>query len=205
MTSKFVAIYNTLYNTRFRTAAAILTKRATEPSLARRMDGRIDVAFNVLAISEGLRDAGLMGESEWAIPTSWQPAEEWQLVVEPWRPGTAFVASSRSMTAAQAAALVAGYTGNDRKVNEEMGRRFGYFQPIPDAADGTVSMRLHLPNVPFDTKRDKMYTILSEFGPQSVTTASIQITALRALQQKWQALAGRVHPDLEVFVSLDLW
>jgi len=71
--------------------------------------------------------------------------------------------------------------------------------------DGTVTMQLRLPTTPLDVKRDMTHTIVSEFGPQSVKTAAVNVALLRAMQRQWAALAKRVDSEMDVYVEMQLY
>ncbi len=67
-------------------------------------------------------------------------------------------------------------------------------------------MNLYLPNTPFDSKADRRYGIVSEFGPQSINIDKTPdlLNRLRSMKRVWGAVAHKIHPSLEVEVTLSI-
>jgi len=198
--AQFVAVFNSMFDTRFRSASSILRRERTDDQ-----DAHINTAFNVVAVANGLRGLALL-----FVPTRWVPPSELGVLHQNWRPGVGFVADARTIQPPQLAALAARY-GDDAfslDTNHEVGRRLGYMHPDPKdkhMMDGTVTMQLRLPTTPLDVKRDMTHTIVSEFGPQSVKTAAVNVALLRAMQRQWAALAKRVDSEMDVYVEMQLY
>lgn len=194
----FVRLYNSLYGTRHRRAASILRRARTDES-----DARIDNAFNALAVARGLRDLGML-----TVPARWTPPPEMGLAHRNLWSSNGFVANAKAVTQEQLETMASRYGVDSlaEETNAEVGRRLGYLQPTvaKAAIDGWVAVRLRLPMLPLDAERDRPHTILSEFGPQSVNVATVDLSILRATQRRWNALAQQVDPDLHAVFELGL-
>ena len=194
MEVKFVNLYNTFAKSHYKTSDAILKLRESRISQRKKYDDRINTVFNILAVSEGLRDVALM-----TIPKHFNYKELNLHYVE------GLIANSKAMSKDELIALNKLYNGNNPSGNIEMGRRLGYLQPNikrNEDIDGALSMVLHLPNTPYDAKMDKMYLITSEYGPQSVAISNIKNTRVRTMQEQWNKFATSIHPEFEIFVEL---
>lgn len=202
MDAKFTRIYNSLAGTHFRSAQGALRQHA-DPVVDRRAQRDADLAFNILAVSEGLRDAALMP----GVPPTWAPADEWGLHVVPviFRKGQSsvavFVARSAAMTQEQVEGLVGRYVVKPTRrhdildVEREMGRRLGYLQPMPTGVtDGTVTVYLGLPG-------DRR--LASEFGPQTLRVTRDIAGPVQRMQRTLHALAQSVDKGMSVDVDLE--
>ncbi len=167
---QFVALFNSLASTRYTTANKILKLRSSDVAQTIEFNDCVNITFNLLAVSEGLREVALLGP----VPKDWQlPDVGLNLHFQAWSyPGTVMFANSNTMSKDDIIKLTNSYTGNDAKVNAELGHRMGYLYtfppPRPGKADGSIHMNLYLPNTPFDCRADKRYRIVSEYGPQSI-------------------------------------
>jgi hypothetical protein len=202
MENKFVALYNSIASSRYTTANKILKQRSANAKIKDRSDMYINTTFNILAVSEGCRAVGLF-----SIPKNWKMPSGLNLHFMTW--GTAgLFANSDLIGEEKFTELGTKYNGNDPKWNVEMGRQLGYIQPSAvEDIDAVVCMMLKLPNTPYDAKLDRMYTIVSEYGPQSIKVTSTKNLnkILRSMQEKWSALAKQVHPEFEIYVRLEFF
>lgn len=200
MNTKFVSLYNSIATSTYTCAEDILKLRSSNRKTRIRTDGFINAAFNILAVSEGIRTAGLI-----AISPKWKSDTHMNLHHMPWR-NICLIANSDAMSEAKFKELGHTYNGNDPKTNIEMGRHLGYIQPSASKdTDGVVVMLLKLPNTEYDDNANAMYTIVSEYGPQSIKTSSTKALnkMLRTMKDKWSTLAKQIHKEFEVFVRLE--
>ena len=159
-------------------------------------------------MARGLRELGML-----TVPARWTPPPKMGLLHRNTWLSNGFVANASAVPPEELETLASRYVDSrhdDRMAkdtNEEVGRRLGYLQPsVPKSSvDGWVTMRLQLPLIPLDRKLDRMHTVGSEFGPQSVNVATVNLSILRATQQRWNALAQQVDPDFHVFFELSLY
>ena len=193
MDAKFVLIMESLTGKRFDSADAALelpTSKATQS----KTKANVDTAFNILAVSEGLRNMAFIG----GVPKSWVPHPDWGLISVRYN-GT-WVAREAAINRATLTRLTSMFRATrenlDVRVEREVGKQLGYIQPQPRFVDGFVYVHLNLPN---DNGRIK-----SEFGPQSVRITKTLITSLHRMQTDLNALAQAVHPKFEVHVTLVL-
>jgi len=180
---RFLATLNSLHRgaKQFRSVRSALRKAPVEV---------IDVAFNVLSVTEGLRDACLVHP----VPARWEPPSI--LNVHMHR-----LSSIPAVFIARhpAPALAGRYDDTrlhrpDPKVERFVGKWLGYIHPgRTEEHTGTVELTLNLPGgrpVPL------------QYGPQAVGRTSS--TRLAKLHRKWDTLAKRLHPDCAVTVDLRL-
>lgn len=198
---KFVRIVESLSGTRIGSADAAL-KRGGDRAAELKVQARVNVAFNILAVSEGLRDMALFGVGD--IPGSWVPRPEWGLVLDRSFHSGVFVAREAAIDQASLSRLTARYVATRQNlemgVERAIGKRLGYIRPQPRYVDGVVTMYLNLPDGRFNGRRVK-----SEFGPQSVSVTKTITGTLQKMQKDWNALAQAVHRGFEVHVELTLF
>ena len=197
MDIKFVRIMESLTGKQFDSAGAALevTKKA-----------HVNNAFNILAVSEGLRNMALMSGS--GVPKSWVPHPGLGLILDRSLPYAVIIAREAAINKATFSRLTSKYVATrqnaDPRVEREIGKQLGYIQPHPLSVDGIVTVHLNLP-----TKDNSLNRIVSEFGPQTIhmtkTLTTTLTTTLHQMQHSWNALAQAVHPEFEVHVSLLLF
>ncbi len=164
-------------------------------ALRRAGGAHVDAAFQLLAISAGLREAGILegpAAGAWGGELGVHMRSLWGRVQ--------FVANARAMRRADFDALVDAYLATRERVRpaveRRVGRALGYLTPQPRAADGEIDMWLALPGGQH---------VRTQFGPQSLHVTPRVLRQVPALQRRWSAFARRLHPQLQVAVTLRLF
>ena len=196
---------------RFREALTHRQKGAARERRARKL---VDLAFNLLVISKGVRDMGLID-----LPRGWAPRAEWNLRVgremtcdARSRSCVRFVANAAAVSQGALDALGDAYLDTrarlDPRVEREMGERLGYLQPhIRDKRDidGVVRVHLHLPEAGQGARGTvSRRVVLSEYGPQSICSRDLRFRDVRELKERLSEVARSAHPQLEAHVSVIL-
>lgn len=183
-TKRFLATLNSLHK-------GTKQFRSVRSALGKAPDAVIDVAFNVLSVSEGLREACLVHP----VPARWKPPSILNVHMHRLSSIPAVF-----ITRHPAPGLAAQYDKTRRhrpnpKVERAIGKWLGYIHPCRTTdRTGTVVLTLTLPG-------GRVVPI--QYGPQEVSTSSTRLTKdLDRLHRKWDAMAKRLHPECAITMDL---
>ncbi len=193
MAAKFIKLFNSIYDTHYKTVSSIFTAESKR---------KIDEAFNALAISEGLRDVGIMSNHFRGWDGS---AFDLHVGTAPGFRNATFIGNKHRINEEAFNKLLADYNEQlkrmeivDAPVTKVMTRRLGYLFPYPKGkADGVLQTILHVPG--------KTEFVSHGYGPQMLTFNSRLGNTIKGLQDKWNKLASAVHEDFSVEFRLEVF
>ena len=162
---------------------------------------RWDVAFNLFAITKGVRDMAFLD-----LPRGWTPRHEWGLRLSramPWSSTSRLVCKADRVTERDMQELWDRFVATRERlqhgVERDMGQRLGYLQPQDTRGkmpDGVLEVHLHWMD------GDQSLHIRSEFGPQSIWSKDLRFEDVRRLHARLSKLARMAHPRLEARVAI---
>jgi hypothetical protein len=195
MSTKFIKLFNSIYDTSYKTVSGIFDAESKK---------RIDEAFNALAVSEGLRDVGIMSNHFRGYDGS---AFGLHVGTAPGFRNATFIGNKHTISEAAFNKLLHDYNEQmtvkrleivDAPVTKVMSKRLGYLFPYPkNKADGVLRTILHVPG--------KTEFMSHGYGPQMLTFNGRLGNTIRGLQDKWNKLAAAVHEDFRIEFRLEVF
>lgn len=194
MDKKFVKLAASLNGAKYRSISTALTESSEET---------IKAAFNILAVSEGLRPMAIAD-----LPRTWVPYAGLDVVVaHSTTMPSAFVGNTKKFTQASLDALMKRYDDSRSEmkldvfhpVDVEVGKALGYFQARAGKQnyDATVGSQLIVPK-----GRDGFRIMEAEVGPQKIKLSDGTIRRVREMSQRWSAFAKSIHPYFVIEFSV---
>jgi hypothetical protein len=194
MDKKFVKLVASLSGAKSRSISTALSEASEET---------IKAAFNILAVSEGLRSMAIAD-----VPRTWTPYAGLNVVVShssvlP----TAFVGNTTKFTQASLDTLMKRYDdsrtemklGVFHPVDVEVGKALGYFQARAGKQDydATVSSQLIVPK-----GRDGFRMMEAEVGPQKIKLSDGTVRRVREMSRQWSDFSKSIHPYFVIEFSI---
>ncbi len=188
MSATFIKIFNSINDTSYKTVTAIFDAENKK---------RIDEAFNVQAVSAGLRNMAIMSNHL----RGWNGAP-FGLHVEtvPGFRAATFIANKKALSEATFKNILADYNEqmhvkrleiSEAPVTATINKHLGYLFPYPkDGGDGVLRTVMHIPG--------KTELESDGYGPQMLNfTPKLGLT-IKGVQDKWNKLAKAIHEDFSV-------
>jgi hypothetical protein len=194
MDKKFVKLAASLSGAKYRSISTALTEASEDT---------IKAAFNILAVSEGLRSMAITD-----VPRNWTPYTGLDVVVShstviP----SSFVGHTGTFTQAKLDALMKRYDdsrsemklGIFHPVDVEVGKALGYFQARAGKQDydATVSSQLIVPK-----GRNGFQMMEAEVGPQKIKLSVATVRRVREMSGRWSDFAKSIHPYFVIEFSI---
>ncbi len=185
MSATFIKIFNSINDTSYKTVNAIFNAENKK---------RIDEAFNVQAVSAGLRNMAIMSNHL----RGWDGAP-FGLHVEtvPGFRAATFIANKKALSEATFKGILADYNEQmhvkhleivEAPVTATINKNLGYLFPYPKGkADGVLRTVMHIPG---KTELDS-----DGYGPQMLNFIPKLGETIKGVQDKWNKLARAIHED----------
>jgi hypothetical protein len=202
MDKKFVNICNSLENKKF---------QSSSDALKNSKDTNIDTAFMILGISQGLRDMGFIN-----APIGWTTTPDMGVISTrsslSGMKDAILVVNPKVITEEKMNAIMKKYDDTRDKpqleFEEEMGKLLGYFQPVTrenyklsnNKISGSHKMILEV----VDKSGGTIRSIISEFGPQTISLDKKIIDPIISSFKKWDTLAQKVNKQFFISVNIGI-
>ncbi len=188
MSTMFVKLFNSIYDTSYKTVRAIFDAENKK---------RIDETFNVQAVASGLRNMGIMSNHL----RGWEgSAFGVHVAVIPGFGAATFIANKKALSEETFKKILADYNDQmtikrleitDAPITSTMNKHLGYQFPYPkDKADGVLQTIMHVPG--------KTEYGSHGYGPQMLNFTPKLGETIKGIQDKWNKLARAIHEDFNV-------